>query len=104
MRIPTLALYLVSILPCAGAVAAPFDIPAYVTVEYRPVHVILVNMSGQRRQLRLTSGVLDLPVGVWVEVDSRVGETLYVVSDSKTSVDERIVVKGGDDAPIVRVR
>jgi hydrogenase maturation factor len=66
--------------------------------------VILVNMSGQRRQVRLTSGDLDLPVGAWVAIDSHVGATLYIVSDAKTSVDEKIAVKSEDDARILRVR
>jgi len=99
----TLALLLVSILPCATAVAAPFDIPSHVSEVGRPVRVILVNMSGQRRQVRVKSGLLDLPVGVWVEVDSRVGATLTIVSDANRSVEEQVVVKSGDDACILRV-
>ncbi|HSY34791.1 MAG TPA: hypothetical protein VK814_03475 [Acidobacteriaceae bacterium] len=105
MRIPTLALYLVSILPCAGAVAAPFDIPSsHVSVEYRRVRVSLINLSGQHRQVRVTSGLLDLPFGVLVDVDSQIGETLNVVSDMDQSLDQQIVVKRGDDARILAIR
>jgi len=104
MRIRTLALTLVSILPFAGAIAAHADIPSPLVVVGRPVHVVVINMSGQHRQLRLTSGVIDLPCGVWVSVDSRVGATLTIVSDTKASVDEEIAVKREDDARIVRIR
>ena len=104
MRIYTLALSLVSILPLAGAVAAHADVPSHVTAADGPVHVVLVNMSAQRRQIRVKTGVIDLPVGVWVAVESRVGETLYIVSDTNTSFDERIAVKRGDDARILRIR
>jgi hypothetical protein len=100
----TLALLLVSILPCAVAVAAPSNTPSNVSTVVRPIRVTLVNMSGQRRQIRLKSGVLDLPFGVWVDIDSRVGTTLYIVSDTHASVDEQIVIKGGDVAPIYRIQ
>ncbi len=100
----TLALFLVSILPSAGAVAAHADIPSHVAVVDRPVCLVLMNVSAQRRQLRVKTGVLDLPVGVWVEVTSHVGDTLYVVSDTNAAIDERIAVKRGDDARILPVR
>ena len=100
----TLALLLVSFLPFAGAVAAHADIPSHVTAMDRPVYLVLVNMSAQRRQIRVKTGVFDLPAGVWVAVESRVGETLYIVSDTNTSFDERIAVKRGDDARILRIR
>jgi len=104
MRIRTVALTLVSILPFAGAIAARADTPSPLVAMGRPVHVVLVNMSGQHRQLRLTSGVIDLPCGVWVSVDSRVGATLTIVSDTKASVDEEIAVKREDDALILRIQ
>jgi len=100
----TLALLLVSILPCAVAVAAPSNTPSNASTAVRPIRVTLVNMSGQHRQIRLKSGVLDLPFGVWVDIDSRVGTTLYIVSDTNQAVDEQITVKSGDNAPIYRVR
>ncbi|MGD0647375.1 MAG: hypothetical protein ABR971_05225 [Acidobacteriaceae bacterium] len=100
----TLALFLGSILSCTAAVAAHADIPSNVSVVNRPVRVILVNMSGQRRQVRLTSGDVELPVGVWVAIESHVGATLNIVSDAKTSVDEKIAVKSEDDARILRVQ
>ena len=100
----TLALLLVSFLPFAGAVAAHADIPSHVTTVDRPVYLVLVNMSAQRRQIRVKTGVVDLPAGVWVAVESRVGETLYIVSDTNTTFDERIAVKRGDDTRILRIR
>jgi hypothetical protein len=104
MRIYTLALSLVSILPLAGAVAAHADIPTPVIAVNHPVRLVLVNMSAQRRQIRVKTGVIDLPVGVWVTVESRVGETLYIVSDTNIAFDERIAVKRGDEARILRIR
>ena len=100
----TLALLLVSILPFAGAAAAHADIPSHMTTVDKPVNLVLVNMSSQRRQIRVKTGVVDLPAGVWVAVQSRVGGTLYIVSDTNTSFDERIAVKRGDDARILRIR
>jgi hydrogenase maturation factor len=86
-------------------VAAPFDIPSNVSAAVdHPVRVVLVNMSGQRRQVRLKSGDLDLPVGAWVAIDSRIGERLTIVSDMNTSLDEQIAVKRGDDARVLWVR
>jgi hypothetical protein len=86
-------------------VAAPFDIPSNVSAAVdHPVRVVLVNMSGQRRQVRLKSGDLDLPVGAWVSIDSRIGERLTIVSDMNTSLDEQIAVKRGDDARVLWVR
>jgi hypothetical protein len=100
----TLALLLVSFLPFAGAVAAHADIPSHVSAVDHPVYLVLVNMSAQRRQIRVKTGLIDLPVGVWVAVESRVGETLYIVSDTNTTFDERIAVKRGDDTRILRIR
>jgi len=92
-------------LPCATAVAAPFNIPSNASpAADHHVRVVLVNMSGQRRQLRLKSGDLDLPAGTWVAIDSRVGERLTIVSDMNTSLDEQIAVKHGDDARVLWVR
>jgi hypothetical protein len=101
----SLALILISILPFAGAIAARADIPPHVARVDRPMFLLLVNiMSAQRRQIRLKTGVVDLPPGVRVTVESRVGETLYIVSDTNASFDERIPVKPGDDARILRIR
>ena len=105
MRTRTFALFVASILPCAAAVAAPFDIPSNVSAAVdHPVRVTLVNMSGQRRQLRLKSGDINLPLGVRVAIDSRVGERLMIVSDMNTTLDEQIAVKRGDDARFLWVR
>jgi len=100
----TLALLLVSFLPCAAAVAAPSDTPHPVSKESRPIRVTLVNFSAQRREIRLKSGVLVLPTGVRVDIDSRVGATLYIVSDIDPSFDERILIKSGDDTGLIDIR
>jgi hypothetical protein len=100
----TLALLLVSIFPCAAAVAAPSNTPSNVSIVGRPIRVTLVNFSSQSRQIRLKSGVLDLPVGLRVDIDSHIGATLYIVSDTHSSVDERILIKSGDDARIITIR
>jgi hypothetical protein len=99
----TLALLLVSMLPCAVVVTAPFNTPSSIAVG-RPIHLSLMNMSGQRRQVRWKSGVADLPTGVRVNVDSQIGAMLYIVSDTDESVNERIVVKSGDDVGYLAIR
>jgi len=104
MRLRTFALLVASILPCAAAVAAPFDIPSNVSKVDRPVHVILINMSGQRRQLRLKAGDLELPAGTWVAINSRIGEKLTIVSDMNTTLHEQIAIKRGDDTRVLWVQ
>jgi hypothetical protein len=99
----TLALLLVSMLPCAVVVTAPFDTPSSIAAG-RPIHLSLMNMSAQRRQVRWKSGIADLPIGVRVNVDSQVGAILNIVSDTDESVNERIVVKSGDDVGYLAIR
>jgi hypothetical protein len=107
----TLALFLLSILPCSAAVIVPADSQSSVSTDEssvstngRFIRVSLVNMSSQPRQVRLKSGAVNLPTGVRVDVDSHVGATLFVVSSTDGSVDERILVKSGDDVSYIRVR
>ena len=96
----TLALAWLLVVPCSVAVASPSQkAPAH-----RPVHVLLVNMSGQQRYVELTSGVLELPIGKLTVVDSRVGFTVTIKSDTQTNVEERILVQEGDDGQLLRVR
>jgi hypothetical protein len=99
----TLALLLLSILPCTVPVTAPSTNPSSVSPAGRFIRVSLVNMSSQPRQVRLKSGVANLPTGVRVDIDSHVGATLYIVSNTDTSVDERILIKSGDNARYIRV-
>jgi hypothetical protein len=99
-----LTLFVVTALPCAGAAAAPSNTASSVSAVGRPVHLSLINLSGNRRQVRLKSGITDLPVGMRVDVDSCVGATLYIVSDADESVDEQVVIKSGDDARVIPVR
>jgi hypothetical protein len=98
-----LALALLFVLPCSVAFATPSHKPSRSTTAERPVYLVLVNMSGQRRQIQLKSGVLDLPIGVWTVIDSDIGSTLRIASDTHREVDERIVVKEGDNARILRI-
>ena len=100
----TFALLFASIFSCTVAVAAPFNQPLNASTVGRPIRVDLVNVSGQRRQIRLRSGYLELPVGELVAIDSRVGATMLIVSDMNSSLDERIVVRSGDESRIVCVR
>lgn len=103
----TLALLLVSLLPCGAAIAAPSNTHTAQSVSAigRAVRVSLINMSGKRRQVRLKSGdLLELPVGVCVDVATQIGTTVYVVSDMDSSLDERIVVESGDERRILLVR
>jgi hypothetical protein len=41
---------------------------------------------------------------VRVDINSRIGATLYIVSDTHRSVDERILIKSGDDARLIDIR
>jgi hypothetical protein len=99
-----LAFLMVSVLPCAVAVTVPSDTESSVSAVGRPVRLSLINLSGKHRQVCLKSGVVELPVGLRVDVDSRVGATLYIVSDADGSVDEQVVIKSGDDARVIPVR
>jgi hypothetical protein len=99
----TLALLLVSLLPCAVVVTAPIATPSSTAAD-RPIHLTLVNVSVERRQVLLKSGAANLPTGVRVSVDSQVGAILYIVSDTDESVNERIVVKSGDDVGYLVIR
>jgi hypothetical protein len=100
----TFALVLLLVVPCSVAVALPSGKPSHTSSAHRPIHVVLLNMSGQRRHVELTNGVLDLPSGRLTVLDSRVGFTLNIASDTHDRVDERILLKEGDDARILRVR
>lgn len=100
----TLFFCLASLLPLNGAVAARADVPPVVREANRPVYLVLVNMSVQRRQVRLKTGLVELPVGEWVTVELQAGETLHIVSDSNNRVDERIAVQPGDEARVLRIR
>jgi hypothetical protein len=106
MRTFVLASLLVSILPTAVAatVPSPSNTPSSVSTSGRPVRLSLRNMSGQHRQVRLNVGVVDLPVGLTMNIDSQIGAKLYIVSDTNRSVDEQILVKSGDDAGYIRIQ
>ncbi len=100
----TLAFFLLSFLPCAAAAAtAASNTQSSVSTTRRPIRLSLVNMSAQPRQVRLKSGDVDLPVGQCVAIESPIGATLHIVSSTDSSVDERILIKCGDDARYVRI-
>jgi len=99
----TLAILLLSVFPCAVAVAAPSSIPTPVFTIGRPVRVSLVNLSGKSRRVLLTTGTLDLPVGIPVDIDSRVGATMDIVSETDQSLDERILIMSDDGARLIAI-
>jgi hypothetical protein len=100
-----LALFLLSALPSTLAVALPSGTRPNTSLEARPIRISLVNLSGERRQIALVSGtLLDLPVGMRVDIDSHVGATLFIVSDTHRSIDDPILIKSGDDARLLAIR
>ncbi len=96
----TLVLVLLLAVSCSVAVALPSQKPP----AHRPIRVVLVNMSAQRRYVEGNHGMVELPIGKSTVVDSRVGFTLRIGSDTNRQVDERFLLKEGDDARILRVR
>ena len=64
----------------------------------------LLNIAGQRRQVRVKTGVVNLPAAVRVDIDCSIGATVSIVSDTNRSIEERLVVKCGDDARIIAVQ
>ncbi len=102
----TFALLLVSLLSCGVAAAAPSNTPTphSVSTTGAPVRVSIINLSGARRQVRMKSGLMELPFAQLIDVNTQIGATVYVMSDSDRSLDERIIVKPGDDARILVVQ
>ena len=67
-------------------------------------HLTVINLSGERRQVFVGKERIDLPIGRAVGLDWTPGDTLHVVSDTDSRVNERINVSREDMAHAVAVR
>jgi hypothetical protein len=69
----------------------------------RPIRLSLVNLSGKSRQLVLREGILNLPPGQRVDVDSKLGATLDIISEMDSTVHLHFVVENNQGALIIPV-
>ena len=72
--------------------------------DTRLFHLTVINISGKRRQVFAGKERVDLPVGRAVGLDWTPGDTLHVVSDTDSRVNERISVSRADAAHAVAIR
>ena len=72
--------------------------------DRRLLRLTVINISGQRRQVFVGKERIDLPVGRAVGLDWTPGDTLHVVSDIDSRVNERISVSRTDAAHAVAIR
>ena len=72
--------------------------------DARLLHLTVINLSGQRRQVFVGKERVDLPVGRAVGLDWTAGDVLHVVSDADSRVNERISVSRADAAHAVAIR
>jgi hypothetical protein len=72
--------------------------------DTRLLHLTVINVSGQRRQVFVGKERVDLPVGQAVGLDWTAGDVLHVVSDTDSRVNERISVSRADAAHAVAIR
>ena len=72
--------------------------------DTRLLRLTVINISGQRRQVFVGKERIDLPVGRAVGLDWTSGDTLHVVSDIDSRVNERISVSRADMAHAVAIR
>lgn len=100
----TLALLLVVILPCTLVASKPSHPRSSVDAGSRVIRISLVNLSGSNRQIRLSTDLLNLPLASRVDIESRIGNTLHIVSDTTQSIDQEIVVTTGDDNRLISIR
>ena len=68
------------------------------------LHLTVINLSGQRRQVVVGKLRIDLPIGRAVGLDWTAGDMLHVVSDTDSRVNERINVSRADMAGAVAIR
>jgi hypothetical protein len=68
------------------------------------VHVVLVNMSGNSREVKIGRSVVSLPVGQRVPLTVHRGEPIAVMSATDTKVDWKILVQSVDDGRVIPVR
>ncbi|WP_263379672.1 hypothetical protein [Granulicella paludicola] len=99
----SLALLLVLSLPCAARATVPSAHNSHVATAIRPIRISLVNLTGQHRQIRLKSELIDLPLGRRVDIDACVGAKLLVVSSTNLSLHEEIQIATGDDNRIISI-
>jgi hypothetical protein len=72
--------------------------------DNRLFHLTVINLSGQRRQVFVGKQRVDLPVGRAVGLDWTPGDTLHVVSDTDSRVNERINVSQAEMRRAVAIR
>ena len=72
--------------------------------DARLLHLTVINISGQRRQVFVGKERVDLPIGRAVGLDWTAGDVLHVVSDTDSRVNERISVSRADAAHAVVIR
>jgi hypothetical protein len=72
--------------------------------DSRQLHLTVINVSGQRRQALVGKQWIDLPIGRAVGLDWTPGDTLRVVSDTDSRVNERINVSRADAAHAIAIR
>jgi hypothetical protein len=71
--------------------------------DTRLLHLTVINVSGQRREVFVGKERVDLPVGQAVGLDWTPGDVLHVVSDTDSRVNERISVSRADAAHAVAI-
>jgi len=69
-----------------------------------PVYVILVNMSGNAREVRVGTSRISLPVGQRVPLTVHNGEALAVTSATDSKVDRTLLVQTADNGRTIGVR
>lgn len=69
-----------------------------------PVYVILVNMSGKAREVRVGTSRISLPVGQRVPLTVHNGEALAVTSATDSKVDRTLLVQMADNGRTIGVR
>jgi hypothetical protein len=83
---------------------SPPKSPATTTPTVRqPIRISLVNMSGRRRQVLLKNGTVDLPMGQRMDIDTCVGATLHIVSETNPKFHEDLKVKPNDDVRMITI-
>ena len=69
-----------------------------------PVHVVLVNMSGNLREIHVGQSLVRLPVGQRVPLTVPNGSPLEVSSATDSKVDRTILVQQRDEGATIPVR
>ena len=69
-----------------------------------PIHVSVINLSGQRRQAIVGKQRIELPVGQAIGLEWTPGDTLHVMSDTDSRVNEQVRVSQADAAQVIAIR